>query len=274
LRIVLQGRNADEILNGLNRNLSDSKAEIKKMPHGAECVFDECDEVRRGVNKTVREYVVHFVEPEEIKKIVNKDYAFFEPYEKKKLANYVQKAIDGEVDIHEQLFVMRRNRIIESVTERYFKENTKLNLEGFVPFRLQSYHDELESLVEYNAEAYLVKKEYAEFIYLLKNYLCDQPKRLKSLEVFVTENRQYIFKNCQGKDITTKLCREVNGECCMAEDDVLVNVLVTQNPAKLNIHNRRFMKNEVAETIKLIFDDRCTFCEGCSLCKKNHSIRH
>ena len=273
-KIILHGKNSDEILKGLNRNLGNGMAKVKKRPGGAECVFDECDEARKAVNKTVREYVVRFVEPLEIKRIINRVYSFFEPFEKKKLINAVQQAIDGEEDIHDQLFVMRRNRIIESVSESYFKENSSLNLDGFVPFRLQSYCDELENLVEYNAEAYIVKKEYAEFVYLLKNYLLEQPSLMRKIDVAVTENRQYIFFDGMGRDISHKLCREMFSEFEVGSDDMLVNVLITKNPEKIVIHNRRFMKKEIADTLKLIFDDRCSFCEECNLCKKNHSINN
>lgn len=272
-KVFLQGKNSDEIYEVLSRNLNQSKAKVRKINYGAECVFDEFNDVKQGLSKTVREYVVNFVEPGEIKKIVNRCYDFFDSYEKKLLAGEVKKAIDGETDIQEQLFVMRRNRIIEKVSENYLREHSTLNIEGFVPFRLQSYRDELETLVEYNAEAYMVKREYTEFIFLLKSYLETQPVFLNAIEVFVTENRQYIFFSSSGKDITKKLEREMFSDSEPGQDDMLVNVLITKNPGKIVIHNRRFMKKEIADTLKLIFENRCIFCEGCNLCKKNHSIK-
>ncbi len=269
----MHGKNVEGILNGLNKNIGDKKACVKKMHDGAECVFDESPEVRKAVNRTVREYVVSFLEPEEIRKIICRDYSFFNTFERKKLVKAVQKAISGEEDIHGQLFAMRRNRIIENVSENYFKENTELNLEGFIPFRLNDYSDELREAVEYNAEAFIVRKEYEEFILLLKGYLSSQPVALKSLEIVVTENREYIFYDGAGRNITSRLSREVFTDFEPSADDLLVNILISKNPGKITIHNRRFMKRETADTLRLIFENRCNFCDKCKLCEKNHSIK-
>lgn len=271
--IVLHGKNLEWILNGLQRNLGETPVDVKKKADGVECAFEESSSVRKAVNKTVREYVVNFLEPEEIRKIINKGYSFFDPYERTNLVKAVQKTISDEDDIHGRLFAMRRNRIIEAVSESYFKEHNELNLEGFVPFRLAAYYGELEEAVEYNAEAFVVQKEYEEFILLLKTYLAAQPVSLKLLEIVVTENRGYIFYDISGRNITSKLSCEVFEGFEPEFDDLLINVLITKNPAKIVIHNRKFMKKEIADTLKLIFEKRCVFCEGCNLCKKNHSIK-
>ncbi len=272
-RIVLHGKNVKGILIGLYKNIGENKVQVNKRTDGAECVFEESSEARNAVSKTVREYVVNYVEPEQIKKIINRGYSFFNPYERKNLINAVQKAISAEEDIHGQLFAMRRNRIIENVTEHYFKENSELNLEGFVPFRLGDYYNELEDAVEYNAEAFLIRKEYEEFIALLKSYLSSQPVSMKTLDIVVTENREYVFYDGSGRNITAKLSREVHGEFEPDGDDLLINILISKNPANIKIHNRKFMKKEIADTLKLVFENRCCFCNCCKLCKKNISTQ-
>lgn len=266
-RIVLHGRNEKEILNGLNRNLSKSNARVRQIQTGAECVFEDSTDVRKAVDRTVREYIVKFMEPIEVKKIINQGYDFFDGCDKKALANAVQNAIAGEENIRDKLFVMRRNRIIESVSENYFKENSYLNLEGFLPFRLQRYHNELEEMVEYNAEVYMIQKEYDEFIWLLKSYLSEQPKTMCCINIVVAENGEYIFCDGMGRNITKKLSKEIPTDCGNREDDLIVNVLVGKNPSKIVIHNSRYMKKEILKTIKLIFGDSCSVCEGCGLCK-------
>ena len=71
-RVVLHGKNSMEILNGLNRNFENFNVSIAQWGNGAECVFEDCEEARRAVNKTVREYVVDVLEPSEIKRIIKK----------------------------------------------------------------------------------------------------------------------------------------------------------------------------------------------------------
>ncbi len=269
-RIVLHGKNVEEIVRGLNDNLAESVIGLKEISDGAECVFEDCEKARKAVDKTVREYIVRVCEPGEIKRIINKGYDFFDYPEKRDLEKYVINAIENEEDIHDRLFVLRRNRIIEKVSNGYFSEKNEMNLEGFSNFRLKNYYNELEELVSYSADAFVMRREYEEFMSLLKTYLSVQPHVFKCLNIVVAENREYIFFDNSGRNISKKLEAETIEEFGRNadSDDLLVNVLINKNPQKVIIHNRKFMKREIFDTIKAVFGNNCEICDGCPLCRK------
>lgn len=267
--LVLRGVFADEITNVLCRNMQGENAGVKKLSDGAECTFEDCESARCAVCRSVREYIVETCEEAEIKKIINKAYGCFSPEDKKSLIKSVKSAIDTEEDIHNKLFVMRRNRIIESISRDYFEEKNEINLEGFLTFRLKSYVKELAELVDYNADSFLMQKEYEEFINLLKSYINLQPHQIEMLHVVVTENREYIFYDKNGNVLTRELEIETEEELGWeySSDDLLVNVLINKNPAVITLHNRQFMKREVVDTIESLFSGRVEKCNGCVFCR-------
>ena len=61
-----------------------------------------------------------------------------------------------------------------------------------------------------------------------------------------------------------------------SQNDCALNTLLNLVPNKIYIHLIDDNIDEFINTIKLIFDDRVTFCTDCSICKiykKNHAIK-
>ena len=268
-KIVLRAADSDYLLHTLDKNLADKKCKIKKFTGGAECVFDETENIRGAIVKTVREYIVDNCEEREISKILNREYKCLSSDERKNLKSSIKKAIDVQEDIRQQLFVMKRNRIIDMMTNKYFDENRELNVEGLIPFRLKNYSYELQYLVDYSADEYVMKKEYEEFIYLLKEYLKLKPHKMRVINIVATNYGRYEYYSENGTEITLSLkrkCLENSEEYC-SEEDILTGILINLNPGKIVIHKKQNMQREILGTISKIFENSCVFCKECSICK-------
>ncbi|MDP4117787.1 MAG: putative sporulation protein YtxC [Bacillota bacterium] len=248
-----------------------ASAKVKETGGGVECVFNETEErnARRAISETARGYIVDNFEEREIVRIIAEGYTFFNGDEKRRLTESIRNSIHNEEDIHDKLFVLRRNRIIETVIDNYFDEKRVLNLDGFLPFRLQDYSKELEDLIDYSADNFLMRKEYDEFIELLKAYVSVQPHEIDVLNIVVTENREYIYYDSREKPLKGEFEMEAAEEfgAGYESEDLLVSILITKNPRKIIIHNRQFMKHEIAQTVEKIFEGRVGKCDGCKLCR-------
>ncbi len=266
--IVLQTDNIEKIAENLEKNLNGTDTKVIYGKGKAKCIFKDDENTRNLVAKSIREFIVENLEAKEIERLIEKDYEYFTRDEKLSFKKDIQTAIKAEADIYGKLFVLRRNRIIEAETSKYFTENSSLNLGGFVPFRLREYLTEIENLISYLADDFLMKREYNDFLNLLATYVNTQENKIKLLNIVVTENREYLYFDGQKRLLNAEYEAEAAIEFGedFSSEDLLINVLINKNPETVVLHNRQFIKKEIASTIECIFGDRVKLCDGCALC--------
>ena len=263
---LLQAKSTENLAEKIKSILGMENVEIEQDI--VKCrVFQEESKLK-DIIRGVREYIVENLENIQVKRIIDKNYKTLPATDERQMEKDIIKAIKNEEDIHEKLFVMRRNRIIETITQEYFSSNTYLNIDGFLNFRLSPYLSELEEIIDYGAENFALKRQYKEFIGLLSSYISTQQSMIKELNIVVTENREYIYYNENHKmisrEVELEMSREIQPD--YESDDVLISLLINKNPENIVIHNRHFMKKEVYDTISLIFGERVGNCNGCRLC--------
>jgi putative sporulation protein YtxC len=114
-----------------------------------------------------------------------------------------------------------------------------------------------------------MRKEYEEFIFLLKEYLKVKPSKMRVINIVATKYGRYEYYSENGAKITLGLKRKhlENSEEYCSEEDILTGILISVNPGKIIIHNKRNMQREILSTITKIFENSCVFCGGCSICK-------
>lgn len=266
--IVLHADNIKRIEKNLKENINDKEAKIICDENAAKCVFEKNSDNLEAVSKSVREFIVENIEPAEIERLIEKGYGFFEKSEKAEFKKDIEKAIKAQPDILTRLFVLRRNRIIENRAEDFLKESPVINIDGFLTFRLKDYSEEIENLIDYHADDFMMKREYKEFLSLLSAYVDTQERKTEKLNIVVTENREYLYYDAHGKllngEYEAEAAIEFGGD--YSSEDLLINVLINKNPGSIVIHNRQFIKKEISSTIEAIFGDRIRFCDGCGLC--------
>ncbi len=150
-------------------------------------------------------------------------------------------------------------------------KNTYINLDGLFNFTLRDYCKSLDSLCILVSDKYILKNEYLDFIRTLRFFASVNYGSVDVIHVLMNgntkadlyDNNYRIYR--PSKDAVEY---EIAAEMLYEYDDI-VSELVEASPLSVVIHNgSKYEDSELLETIVNIFDDRVSFCEGCSLCRR------
>lgn len=150
----------------------------------------------------------------------------------------------------------------QSVTQRLsvlFSESVPdtLMLEGFMRFRMKDYLEEWDRALSSGVESYIRKKEYAEFVEILRLFVNIRIPRARKVHVCVDGHGEYLLLDerlCLLK--CTFLGKRID------KDDALLSALVNIAPLSIVVHNKeRFWDARILETIKDVFGKRVEFSE-------------
>jgi putative sporulation protein YtxC len=140
-----------------------------------------------------------------------------------------------------------------------------------VNFRIKEYSVELEDIVDKAVDAFLMEREYQEFIKLLRYFVDIQEPRLEAVHILPGFNNKYVLLDQLHNEITNDCIKEFLTEvpeCDINYDDLLVSSLITLAPIRIYIHHANQIRNkELIETIKNVFLNKVILCSGCDLCK-------
>ncbi|MFC0213014.1 sporulation protein YtxC [Paenibacillus chartarius] len=163
----------------------------------------------------------------------------------------------------------RRYKIAAAVTE-YLRAQTRLNLEGFLRFRLNDYIDEMREVVEYAIDEFMMDRQYQEFISLLKYFVYIQEAKIPAAHLVHKGGHEFLILNDKWEPIDTSaldssftleiLDKDINLE------DMIVSTLITVSPQTIFIHTRE-PDQQVIHTITQIFENRSTVCSYCRSCQ-------
>ena len=111
--------------------------------------------------------VISCYEKDLIKSMINCNYFYFDDIEKKKILNICNNTL---LDIDKPQFYERKNIIFVSFL-KYIIYNKYLVLDGFINFRLKDYISILDEAIDFSVNKFIIEKEFAEFVNLLKTYI-------------------------------------------------------------------------------------------------------
>jgi len=145
----------------------------------------------------------------------------------------------------------------------------RLDLDGFVRFRLKDYQQEVQTVVSQIVDGYLMEKEHREFIQLLRYFVELQKPKTDWVQVFMSRDGFFRITGHDNRPIHAEYLdgsadhhhQEIN------YDDLLISALITIAPAYLVVHGKSFSNSETVDTICSVFEGRCTVCGGCPLCE-------
>lgn len=217
---------------------------------------------------------------EEMYSFLNDTYFFLKNDEIREVEELCLKALRGEGAILDESSIYcinRKNNIIDKIVE-CIEENSDINVNGFMTFRMRELREDLECIVDKVVEKYMVEKEYSEFIKLLKYFVEVQESKIDEVNIVIDKGGNYLIKDKSGKDIMSEflsdLCESrVTGNANM--EDIIISGLITNSPEHIIIHCAGNCNNkEILETIKNVFTDRVDYCSECKLCSKlNEKIK-
>ena len=231
--------------------------------------LDDVFVLDRYVN-VLAEYIMERYETRLIRRILEESYSDLSALSKREIIKGIARFSDDE-----QIGYNARKQAVLLNIYDYFQEESLMLIDGFVTFRLKEYEALLERLTEALVEDYLTRKEYEEFIALLKYFVTIQKPRPAFTHVCLDgRGTGYRILDESGNDITVKCFSDfAEGEVLLTEeayDDLLISVLITLAPEKIIIHGGEYITNkELFSTIGRVFENHVSYCSGCEICKSS-----
>ncbi|MFS1511652.1 sporulation protein YtxC [Chengkuizengella sp. SCS-71B] len=163
-------------------------------------------------------------------------------------------------------FNRKKHKKIEEQLYQYIENNTQLNLDAFIRFRLQFYIQELNEVVEYAIEEYISDQQYKEFMTLLKSFVFSQEYKVPTVHIIHDGESNFLILDEELKCIDQN--EDINNDSYDKNfDDLIITKLVSLSPHKIIIHTRK-PEIQVIHVIEQIFEQRTIVCKRCNVCEK------
>ena len=223
-------------------------------------VFMDSDDTKNKMSEILSEYVYINYVKSEFSKVLDECYYYFEQNDKNEMFAMLCK--DKEKNI-------LKNEIL-----KYFEKNHTLYLSGFVNFRLASYFEKLYDKAQFIADDYLEKKEYMDFIKLLKYFVSVQSASCERVDVIKKQDGRYvIFDQDKNQidmcdcEVSVEIVDDTLGVC-----DVVLSELISLAPKRIVFHknacDNEFEEDELLKMLECVFENSVEYCTGCGVCEK------
>lgn len=140
-----------------------------------------------------------------------------------------------------------RERAVRGMLMDYYAERDRLNLEGFLQFRMQRELYEWRELVERSAQEKLMRREYAELLGVLGAFVRMQAPRVGEISICINPDGSCTLTDDSDSRIEYIDCSE----------DGIVSLLVSMAPAKLIVYDLSGGNGKkLADAIAKVFSGR------------------
>ena len=208
---------------------------------------------------------------------LTENYFFLKQDEIIEIEDNITKVFNGIDNTSDNLIycMNKTNTIIEKIKE-CLEENNEININGFIRFRMKELREDIEDVIDKVIESYMVEKEYKEFIKLLKYFVEIQESKIELINIIIKEDESYILLDKENNNVFDEFMKELI-QCKIDEDskmeDIIISGLITNAPKNIIIHGKKNCSNkEFIETIESVFENKVSFCTGCTLCTEKNII--
>ena len=220
--------------------------------------------------------IIDLYEENIIKNLIKSEYFYFDSLERQQIANTTYEDLyEAEESVYKP---EKRFELIYQTLYNYLNSNHSIVLKGFITFRLKAYFEAILEQIDKSVSKFIVEKEYAEFISLLKIYVNSEKTTCKEVHliyynfkpILLDENKNII--KIEDDLLNSKYLSDIT----FSSNDYTLNTLLNLVPKKIHIHLVDENIDEFINTIKLIFEERVDFCNDCEICKiyqKRHAIK-
>lgn len=217
--------------------------------------------------------VIDELEENFLKNIIQKNYFYLNSNEKKQILDICFDTFSNDFNTY---FDKKYSCLINDF-ENYLTDNKSIILTGFINFRIKDYMLILEDVVDDAVNAFVIEKEYFEFVSLLKMYINSQSSTCELVHlIYNNENSILLDKNKKVINISDDIFKaKYLSDITFSSNDYALNSLLTLIPKKIYIHLIDNIVDEFIHTLGLIFEDRVEICTDCSICSlyKNSKIK-
>ena len=218
--------------------------------------------------------VIDELEENFLKSIIQKNYFYFNLDERKQILDICFDTFSNDFNTY---FDKKYNCLINDF-ENYLTDNKSIVLSGFINFRIKNYISIIEDVVDDAVNAFVIEKEYFEFVSLLKMYINSQNSNCELVHlIYNNENSILLDKNKKVIDVSDDIFKaKYLSDITFSSNDYALNSLLTLLPKKIYIHLIDNIVDEFIHTLGLIFEDRVEICTDCSICRiyKNSKIKN
>ncbi len=204
--------------------------------------------------------IIYFYESTLIKKILKRNYFYFSDFELESILKNCKLILENEDSNH-------KNDLIYLSVFDYVTNNSYMNLDGFVQFRLKDYLEVLDYVVDLAVNNFIINREYLKFIELLQEYISSSESKAEIIHLVYLKNESILldeFKNPIPVDdyiLDAKYLSDIS----FSSNDYSLNTLLNLLPKKLYIHILD-EQDEFIDTLKKIFKSRVSICCDCEIC--------
>ncbi|MFD2117665.1 sporulation protein YtxC [Paenibacillus yanchengensis] len=224
----------------------------------------------------VADFIVQHLESHMMEQMIARKYASYSKTDRASILQFSQIVLQGEDwDGYGAKFIeadqKRRKQVIATELFDYWSTDSLLLLEGFTTFRLAAYRQELNEVIEYALDEFVLEKQYKEFIDLLKYFVYLQDTKQEVVHLFHYSGQDFTLYDKNFEPITV----EHNSDAIVAEmietemnmNDMVLSSLIAVSPAKIIVHTK-VPQQQIIRTIASIFENRVTVCSQCAHCSK------
>ncbi len=219
---------------------------------------NDCEKEKAVLCTILADIIVENLQIRYLVKILKQDYYFMSEKEQCDILVKALKSLwygsQGQKD--EVAFCKRevKQRIKEALTQN---ESDTIMLEGFMRFRMKDYIEFWERELCRCVEDYIKKREYVEFVEILRLFVKIRIPRVRKVHLCVDGDGEYMLLD---ERLCMLKCRMTDADA--DKDDALLSALVNIAPLSIIVHNReRFFDARIIETIKDVFGRRVEFSE-------------
>lgn len=150
----------------------------------------------------------------------------------------------------------------------YIENNKNIFLNGFINFRLNSYINILNEIVDDAVNSFIIEKEYKEFVSLLKLYINSQNNKANTIHVIYSNSFTILLDENKNIIETTKdmFNAKFLSDITFSTNDYTLNTLLDLLPKKIYIHLIDNTIDEFIKTLSMIFEKRVLICTDCNIC--------
>lgn len=206
-----------------------------------------------------------------INKYINDNLKEFKIDERKEIGEISKRfLLDKDNFIVEKQYI--KNKI-----KNFIYENPFVFIDGFLKFRLKDIDLFMNSVVDKAVKEFTAKKEYKEFIDVLKYFIDIQQPKYNVVNLIFLDN-SYILLDENNNIIDNNFFEDILFELKdneISQDDLLISTLIILAPSNLIVHLDQQQKDtDIVKVLIDVFEDKVYFCFGCEKCKKEVKIKN
>lgn len=197
-----------------------------------------------------------------LQNILKNEYFYFDKLERISVLDKYQSNCLDNIDF----FETKENTLFDTFYNYISSSNyyCKLYLKGFITFRLKEYISQLENSIDNAVNQYLVEKEYAEFVSLLKVYIRQEGYNSDVVHLVYRKDDSSLLLDKDKNIIDTSinlLNAKYLSDISFSSSDMILNTLLNLLPKKIFVHLFDLNdEDEFIDTLKAIFEERIVVC--------------